>query len=172
MNSWFTILRCAAILSPALCTPMSTIASFNLFNSSSSFVFELNVFALNVSIDRCFKIREKSYANKKLNETLYKMIALLFMRNLVLRDWKSLLSDAKSPTSPQYLEVIILEDSKSMILEEQVPVHFLIWSLNLIMYLFISRNRFLETTFDLFWNNQKQDRLEFRHMYSQALKSF
>jgi len=171
MNPWSTILGCAAILSPALCTPMSTTASSNLSGPGSPSVSELNASALGVPIDRRFRIREKPYANKELNETSYKMIALLFMGDLALRDWESSLPGAKSPTPPQYPGVVILGGPEPVISGEQVPVHFLIWSLNLAMYLSISRNRFLETTFDLFWNDQKQGRLGFRHMYPQALES-
>lgn len=100
------------------------------------------------------------------------MIALLFMGDLALRDWESALPGALSPRPPEYPGVVILGGPRPCISGEQIPVPFLIWSLNLAMHLSISRNRYVETSFDLLWNDQKMGRLGFRHMYPQALKSF
>lgn len=89
------------------------------------------------------------------------MIALLFMGDLALRDWESSLPGAISPRPPEYPGVVILRGPEPLILGEQIPVSFLIWSLNLAMYLSITQNRFVGTTFDLLWSDpeDRQTRL-------------
>jgi len=172
MKSWSTALGRAAISSLTLLRPVSTAAISSLLSLDSLSVSELNASTLHVPIDRRFRIKERPYANKAFNETLYKMIALLFMGDLALRDWESSLPGAISPRPPEYPGVVILGGPEPLISGEQIPVSFLIWSLNLAMYLSITQNRFVETTFDLLWSDLKMGSLGFRHMYPQALKSF
>jgi len=150
---------------------MLTIANPNLSGPGPPSVSGLNASALGVPIDRRFRIRERPYENKALNETSYKMIALLYMGDLALRDWESSLPGAISPRPPEYPGVVILGGPEPVISGEQIPVPFLIWGLNLAMYLSVTRDRYVETTFDILWSDQKQGRLGFRHMYPQALES-
>lgn len=93
------------------------------------------------------------------------------MGDLALCDWESSLPGALSPRPPEYPGVVILGGPEPNISGEQILVPFLIWSLNLAMYLSINRERYVETTFDLLWSDQKMGRLGFRHMYPQALES-
>jgi len=171
MKLWSPVLGCAAISSLALLRPVLAAAISNQLGLDSPSVSGLNTSGLDDSIDRRFRIKERPSANKALNEISYKMIALLFMRDLALRDWKSSVPGALSPTPPQYPGVVISGGPEPVISGEQIPVPLLIWGLNLAMYISIRRGRFVETTFDLLWNDQKQGVLGFRHMYPRALES-
>lgn len=171
MKSWPTALGCAAISSLALFEPVSTAATSRPMSLHLPPVSEFNASALGSIIDRRFRIRERPYEDKALNERSCKMIALLFMGDLALRDWESALPGALSPRPPEYPGVVMLGGPQPNISGEQIPVPFLIWSLYLAMSLSITRNRYVETTFDLLWNDQKIGRLGFRHMNPQVLKS-
>ncbi len=170
MKSWSTALGCAAISSITLWRPVSTAAISSLVGLNSASVSEFNASSQGVLIDRRFQIKERPYVDKPLNETSYKMIALLYMGDLALQDWDSSLPGSISPRPSEYPGVVILGGPEPSISGEQIPVHFLIWSLNLAMYISITRNRYVETTFDILWSDQKIGRLGFRHMYPQAQK--
>jgi len=162
MKSWPTVLGWAAISSLTLLRTVLTAAIFSGANPDPLSL--LNASALDVPIDRRFKIRERPSANLALNEISYKMVALQFMANLALRDWDSTLPGALSPLPPQCPEVAILRGPEPSISGEQIPVRFLIWALNLAMYRSIARSRYVETTFDILWEDKKIGLLGFRQM--------
>lgn len=65
---------------------MLIVAIFSFSSLAFLIVFDFNTSRLNDFIDCRFKIIKRFYANKSLNETFYKIIALLFMNNLTLCD--------------------------------------------------------------------------------------
>ena len=95
-----------------------------------------------------------------INETSVEMTGLSLMADLALNDWTSTIPGAVSGMMSGLPPMYILGIPQAPLTE--IPVRFLIWTLHIALYNFVVTDQFVESDFDLLYDNETRGTLYFR----------
>ena len=143
------------LIACTICLPISILSRIiPAPNSKRDAPLLLSAFSsssLGIPIDPNFSI-DGSVSDVELNKTSCLITALQFTGDLASKDWSSTIPTLQSPLSRKYPGVVIIGGPE--IPATRIPISWLIWGLTTSIKYLIERNRYVESNFDLIYDDR------------------